>query len=407
MDILFLCGVFAKENETEIIAQSRGGVEFSANEFQKKLIDGLRQTDISTSVLSAPFIGSYPNRSIQVFFRGFVSFQTLCTYVPFCNLWGIRNISRAHSLRLALQDFIRLESSEKLIVVYSAHEPFLQVAAYAKKKDPRIQICLVVPDLPEYMNLSTKRNRIYNFCKRIDTWLIYRYCKQVDSFVVLTEQMKRVLNVGSRPCTVVEGIISHMPTPNLRQEIDDGSVRIVYTGKIDEKFGIKNLVDAFLITQNPQYRLILCGAGDAVGYVREKAALDSRIEYKGQVLPEEAKRYVEQASILVNPRPNNDVYTRYSFPSKNIEYMLSGNPVVAYLLDGMPSIYSDFIFPIHQDGPPEQNIKDSINQAVEADYGQIKEKYLRFLQYAEGHLTALKVAKEILGMYQQSINKSS
>lgn len=87
--------------------------------------------------------------------------------------------------------------------------------------------------------------------------------------------------------------------------------------------------------------------------------------------------------------------------------MLSGNPVVAYLLDGMPSIYSDFIFPIHQDGPPEQNIKDSINQAVEADYGQIKEKYLRFLQYAEGHLTALKVAKEILGMYQQSINKSS
>ena len=31
MDVLFLCGVFAKENEVEVIAQAKKSVEFSAN----------------------------------------------------------------------------------------------------------------------------------------------------------------------------------------------------------------------------------------------------------------------------------------------------------------------------------------------------------------------------------------
>ena len=34
MDVLFLCGVFAKENEVEVIAQAKKSVEFSANQMQ-------------------------------------------------------------------------------------------------------------------------------------------------------------------------------------------------------------------------------------------------------------------------------------------------------------------------------------------------------------------------------------
>ena len=40
MDVLFLCGVFAKENEVEVIAQAKKSVEFSANQMQLKLIRG-------------------------------------------------------------------------------------------------------------------------------------------------------------------------------------------------------------------------------------------------------------------------------------------------------------------------------------------------------------------------------
>ena len=60
MDVLFLCGVFAKENEAEVIAQAKKSVEFSANQMQLKLISGLKEVT-DTQVISAPFIEHYPN----------------------------------------------------------------------------------------------------------------------------------------------------------------------------------------------------------------------------------------------------------------------------------------------------------------------------------------------------------
>lgn len=46
----------------------------------------------------------------------------------------------------------------------------------------------------------------------------------------------------------------------------------------------------------------------------------------------------KNADVLVNPRQNDDEYTKYSFPSKNIEYLMTGNAVMAYMLDGIPEI---------------------------------------------------------------------
>ena len=72
MDVLFLCGVFAKENEAEVIAQAKKSVEFSANQMQLKLISGLKEV-ADTQVISAPFIGHYPNQSHSLQFSGFTN----------------------------------------------------------------------------------------------------------------------------------------------------------------------------------------------------------------------------------------------------------------------------------------------------------------------------------------------
>ena len=48
--------------------------------------------------------------------------------------------------------------------------------------------------------------------------------------------------------------------------------------------------------------------------------------------------------LLVNPRPTNEEYTKYSFPSKNMEYMASGTPVLTTHLPGMPKEYNEYVF---------------------------------------------------------------
>ena len=398
MKVLFICGLFARENESEVAVHARTAVEYSATAFQKKLASGLgKLCGNRLDVISAPFIGSWPNASDIFYFKGFSAPQRDCRYVKFLNAWGLRNFSRAGALKKAVRDFAADGDADKLIVVYSPHAPYMEAAAYAKKKDPRIKICLVVPDLPQYMNLNAHKSLAYRLGKYFDIKKIERLNKSTDSFMLLTDGMKEPMKVGSRRYFVAEGIIDRgeaEAADELRKKYPrpaDGCY-IVYTGKLYESFGVKTLVEAFMSLEEPDLRLVLCGRGDCEDFIRESAAKDPRIQYKGQVSPEEAREWMYRASVLVNPRPGREEYTKYTFPSKNIEYLLTGNPVAAYMLEGMPKEYEDFIVPIRGDAPAavasaiETALTDSGTGAAGA-----------FRAYAVENLDSEKIANKLLG----------
>lgn len=401
MKILMICGYFAPENEAEVIRHARSAVEFSANEFQKKLIRGLRTLDAQVEVLSAPFVGSWPNASDIRVFRGFQDEQSQCRYVPFHNMWGYRNFSRAASLKKAVREFAEDPEENKLILVYCAHTPFLQAAEYAKKLDPRIRVCFYVPDLPNYMNLNADRSRLYDIAKSFDNRKMRHCMACVDSFVLLTEDMADCLPVGDKPRAVLEGILERerLEQPSEPWE-DDGIKYIVYTGKMNEKFGIPALVQGFSLLPDPDCRLVLCGSGDCMEEIRAAAAKDSRILIQGQVPPAEAALWQRRAAVLVNPRPDNEAYTKYSFPSKNVEYLLTGKPVAVCMLAGMPEKYRDFIYEIRE-GTPEQ-IARTLREALEAPLGEAERKHQTFLAYAREHLTADRIARRIVELTKLS-----
>ena len=52
---------------------------------------------------------------------------------------------------------------------------------------------------------------------------------------------------------------------------------------------------------------------------------------------------------MVNPRPTDEEYTKYSFPSKNMEYMVSGTAVLTTNLPGMPEEYKQYVYLIEDE----------------------------------------------------------
>lgn len=349
MKIVFLCGYFEKQYECEIMKQTRGNVEFSANEFQGRIINGLKNNNLDYKVISAPLINSFPNGYKKFGYKSFN--ESECRYVSFNNIWGVRNFSRAKNLKKALKPFIEDKSEKKLIIIYSPHTPFLDAAVYAKEKDKNIKLCLVVPDLPQYMNLNAKQSILYKIGKKFDIKKFYKLNKNIDSYVLLTEPMKDVLQVGDRPYIVKEGTVSEEKLIKLSKQKSykqNSEIKyLTYTGKVNFQFGIKELIDDFKSIHDENLRLVICGEGDAVGYVEKEAAKDKRIEYKGQVLPAEAQEWMEKSDILINPRKGDGEYTKYSFPSKTIDYLLTGKPVIAYYLDGMPPVYNEFLITLN------------------------------------------------------------
>ena len=390
MDILLLCGYFEPKYQEEISRKTKTWVENAANTFQQRLIVGLRTQDVNLEVVSAPFIGPWPTAYEDMLFKGFEVGESAenVQYVHFNNIWGYRNISRTAALKKRVRDFVRLSKAEKrAIIVYCPHTPFLEAAVYGKQLDDSIHIHMVVPDLPQYMNLSKKAHPIYDFFKKIDIQKMEKLIAQVDSFMLLTKHMADKLHVGKRPYIVVEGITDVKCIPYAEKGVR--GKKIAYAGKLVEAFGVKRLVEAFELIDDSEATLHICGGGELKPYVEEMSRKDTRIHYYGVVSAEKANEILKNADVLVNPRQNDDEYTKYSFPSKNIEYLMTGNAVVAYMLDGMPEIYQRFI------QMPKSNSTRDLAEAISIAPNN-KENYKSVEYYICGELNYCAVAKKMI-----------
>lgn len=236
-----------------------------------------------------------------------------------------------------------LKSEPATCVVYAINVPILRaILRYRKQYAPETKIILVIPDLIEdmYSGSSVK--------SRVLRWLhgdiddIYR---QMDGFVYLTEQMREKTK-SYKPYCVVEGIYDALAEKYKEPDFSSEEKVIFYSGKLEEKFGARLLVDAFCMISDKDARLVLCGSGDSVDYVKERAAADTRIRFMGQIPREDVIRLQSKARLLVNPRTPEGEFTRYSFPSKNIQYLASGIPTLIYRLEGIPEEYYQYCLSI-------------------------------------------------------------
>lgn len=411
MKVLFLGGIFDEVMEKEILEKSKSIVHYAANKLQWNLINGLVEIDnIKLEILSAPFVGAFPKGFTDIEFKGKKTIykdKVKSNYVAFNNIWGYRNISRRQSLIRNIKRFAIEKNENKTIIVYSPHTPFLQAAVYAKQIDPSIHICLVVPDLPQFMNLNEKRSLVYDFLKKMDINNFMRQSKKVDSFVLLTEPMKDMLNVGTRPFTVIEGVVSleNSDSKDINDEINskDDLRTVVYTGSLNKKFGVVNLVEAFSKISLKNTCLKVCGRGDAEDIIREYAAKDKRIKFLGQLSNQEAVELQKAATVLVNPRQNNEDFTKYSFPSKNMEYLLTGNPVIAYKLDGIPNEYDDYFYYVGDDSI--EALTNTIEKVL--DLSQIERKKIgnKARNFVIQEKSSYKASKKIIKMIQENRSK--
>lgn len=401
LEIIFLCGLFAEDDEAFVETNNKIVFEQSANNFQKKVLKGIEALGNNFSVISAPFIGPFPNRSKMIKFKEFThkGKNINFSYLSFCNIWGYRNISRKKAFKNELMNKLNKSVAKEILIVgYSAHEPIIESAVYAKQIDKRVKISLIVPDLPQYMNFSSKKSCIYSLLKKVDKCKIDKYMCSVDSFLILTEYMKKPLNIGDRPYIVIEGISDKYIDKSRVYEKDKYIRYIVYTGGLFKAYGIINLVRSFQMLNDDSLRLVLCGDGDCNDYILSAAKEDSRILFTGKVSSEEALRWQNKASVLVNPRENTGEYVKYSFPSKIIEYLETGKPVVSYLLKGMPKIYSEFIYEIDESIDPVKALFFAINRALADDKENIINKHKRFADYSNQHLHYKNVVKSLIDL---------
>ena len=120
-------------------------------------------------------------------------------------------------------------------------------------------------------------------------------------------------------------------------------ISVMYSGVLDLRYGIRELLDTMSLLGD-NYELWLTGTGNAVSLIEERAKTDARIKFYG-FLPsrEDLLRKQSEATMLISTRDPSELASKYCFPSKIFEYMISGNPVLATKIEGIPDEYFDYL----------------------------------------------------------------
>ena len=167
----------------------------------------------------------------------------------------------------------------------------------------------------------------------------------MSGFIPLTDAMCDIINPNrKKPYVVIEGLVDS--TMEAQDPIipKDGKRHITYTGTLDARYGVRTLIEAFMMLTQKDILLDIYGKGPMEKEIPRYVKEDSRIRFHGMVPIEEAVKAQRSSFLLVNPRPTKEEFTKYSFPSKNMEYMVTGVPLLTAVLPGMPKEYYPYVF---------------------------------------------------------------
>lgn len=348
MNILYLGKFFPRTMLRTIKGDSKGKISFSNHNFEMSVLNGLcQQNEVWLRCVTLPGVYSYPqsNRCLFSHAEDYDYHNMHIASVGFCNLIGIKEMWATKSCaRLLRTEMDKFPDGTINIVVNTPDSRLLKAIGIVKKKcDRHITQTVIIPDIPAIVTSMDKQNLLKGILLNRRDKKSMEMASESDGLVLLSEAM---MDFVSKPVRhiVMEGIVDTWTMdPKGVEAVVDNKV-ILYTGTLRKMFGVQNLIKAFLMIPDNDAELWICGAGDSKEFIKNAAAQDSRIKFYGLVESGVALDMQRKATILVNPRTSEGVYTKYSFPSKTMEYLLAGKSTVANRLPGIPEEYFKYIY---------------------------------------------------------------
>lgn len=392
---IILCGLMFSESGLGLSKKySKTSLQMAPHLFLTNLANGLRvaSEDVELSVINIMPVGSFPMHDKRLLIRREVWGEDNVG-VGYLNLPVVKHHIQKRALIREIEKKLDLKHPENnFLLVYHTYLPFLEAVKCLKIKYPAIKTALIatdcVPgrgDMEKYMTpAAVKRGN-----KAVE---LAKWC---DGFVLLTKYLAEALEIGDKPYVITECIANENQMrcrPNA-----ESKNRCLYTGSISLEFGVCELADAFANLDNAE--LWICGGGSGKDYIESLAETHKNIKYFGFVDHERLQDIRNECDFLINPRRPTGTYTKYSFPSKTAEYMMSGKPVIMYKLEGLPDSYDKYLNYLSADTP--ESIKDELTKIFELNYSSLLQKADLGRAFMLENASSVAQAKKIVGLFQK------
>lgn len=395
-DILFLGSMYPKDEIDEIRHNSKADIQTAADILQWDYVEGIEANiGAPVKIITRMNLGIFPLRYNKLWVKGH-SFSHRADAEDYAaGFWNTLPIRPFFFSKIGQKQAVkwaRKETGEqKILVAYSY--AMAGILEKVKRINSNVKTVLIVLDLPRFTDMAHGASLVYRMKHRIEENRMKHALAYVDLLVPITQQMRDELDSQHRiRAVVVDGMIRKRSITERKEEREKNIFTIVYTGALTKTYGIVEMLEAIEALKSYPIKLIICGKGETEPEVKKAAASNSHIEYKGLVSPDEAYRLQCNADLLLNPRKNEGEYTSFSFPSKILQYMNSGTPILCYKLDGMDEEYGEYLLFVNQN----ETLVDAIRRVYEMDRARLRVVGENARKYVEREKTREAQTKRML-----------
>jgi glycosyltransferase involved in cell wall biosynthesis len=264
------------------------------------------------------------------------------------------------------------------------------------------KIAVVITD-PAGVLLPTD-GKISRFLKKCDAAFIGMALRRTDAIVTLAPALISRFSLQQTPALVFPGIldssfVKQVMLSNVSKSVAQKKFTIIYAGGLHQAYGVDQLIDAILeMPTDLSIQLQLFGRGDQEQRIQQLALNDPRFYYGGFVGNDILIHAMLSADLLINPRPTTADFSLNSFPSKLIEYLATGKPVLTTKISSIPEEYKPYFLYIEKED--SSGIKDALIHAINIpplEMESMGQKGKMFIQQAASETS---VGQKILDLIQ-------
>ena len=349
MKVIYVSTLISKRKNKYIIENCKAKPLQSIQKYNYLLCEGLVQNNVTVKTFSSiPMSSKISDRKIW-FEKNEIENGIEFNYLPFINIKVLRQLFLFIFIIISFLRETLFKNNDDKVFICDALNTTISNTCLIMCKLAGIKCIGLFTDLPR--DIGKK-----GIIQKINIFFESKY----DSYILLTEYMNEVVNNSKKPFIVLEGICDSDLLQNKFMPFKDRKRKFLYAGGLYEQYGIKYMIEAFLELKEKDIELHVYGSGDLENWI--KSIKDNRIIYHGVVANEEVMLAEEESILLINPRFTEADYTKYSFPSKNMEYMSTGTPLLTTKLPGIPKEYFDYVYII--DKETKNGIKEKLKKII-------------------------------------------
>ena len=262
-------------------------------------------------------------------------------FLPFVNVQPLKWLTVGLSVLAALAAWSwRHRDKRRLVHCFNLSMPpglFIWLVARLTRTRTLVSVCdIVTPGGVAPRTLFRKLDLA------LHRWLLPRF----DGWMVVSQAIADDFLPGRRVCLIEGGV---MPEPFAGMPVHcctrgtSEVFRIVLAGSLEAFNGVELALEAMAYLPEG-HQLIVAGKGSLAERAKESAVRNASIVYRGFLDFTDVLELYRSADLLLNLRRTRAIDTRYFFPSKLMELLASGTPVLSTCTGHVEEEYGDVLY---------------------------------------------------------------